>query len=575
MEALLQHFHEAVITETDVEQLKKLILQLAFQGKLIRKDQNDEPVSLLFTRILEERQRLIKEKKIKKEKPLPPISLEEMPYLLPTGWEWERIGNVVKVISGYAFKSGDFSDSDGIKSIKITNIGVGNFVFGTTANLPKEFIHEYKEYLVFENDILIALTRPYIKDGLKVCLCPKSYNQTLLNQRVASLRGLFSGVLNEYVFYYFNSPIVLDYVKNYSRTMNQPNLSINSLKRLPIPLPSYETQVRVSNRIKELFAICDSLKEEIKQKEQSSSIMNKSIFKRIEDYNNPSQIQDLQLVVENIKHFCNTKEDIELLRKSILSLAIQGKLIKQVPTDEPVTVLLKKIKEEKEKLIKEKKIKKEKEFPQITDEEKPFELPPGWEWTRLKEVTYNLGQKKPDKKFTYIDVGLINKEKGVISEGAQTNILLPEEAPSRARKIVKKGSVIYSTVRPYLLNIAIVNQDFKHEPIVSTAFAVLNTFNGIENKYLYYYLRSQPFIDYVEGMMVGMAYPAINEANFYKGCLPLPPTNEQKHIVEKVDQLMILCDQLEANIEQSKQEADKLMQAVLQEASSVKKEVLS
>jgi type I restriction enzyme S subunit len=252
------------------------------------------------------------------------------------------------------------------------------------------------------------------------------------------------------------------------------------------------------------------------------------------------KINELDLIFEKNLTY------ITRLRQSILQEAVQGKLVPQDPNDEPASVLLERIKEEKERLIKEGKIKKEKPLPPISEDEIPYELPEGWEWVRLGEICYNFGQKKPDEKFTYIDVSSINKDRGII-------------------KVVRKGTVIYSTVRPYLLNTAIVDREFEYAPIVSTAFAVMHTFNQVYNKYLYYYLRSIPFIKFVESQMVGMAYPAISEGNLFRGPFPLPPLNEQKRIVEKVDQLMDLCDELEKNIEQSKKDSELLMQSVLQE----------
>jgi len=248
----------------------------------------------------------------------------------------------------------------------------------------------------------------------------------------------------------------------------------------------------------------------------------------------------------------DTPNGVQKLRELILQLAVQGKLVPQDPNDEPAAVLLEKIKAERERLVKEKKIKRSKALPPIDVEQIPYDLPNGWEWVHLGDVGHDLGQKKPDMTFTYIDVSAINKEQGIISN--DVNILEPHEAPSRARKLVSKGSVIYATVRPYLLNIAIIDKQFEPEPIVSTAFAVLHPFSGILNKYLYYYLRSKPFILYVESEMTGMAYPAINDGKLYKGLVPVPPSNEQKRIVAKVDHLMALCDELEAR-QQKKQEA--------------------
>ncbi|WP_291322277.1 restriction endonuclease subunit S [Desulfonatronospira sp.] len=180
----------------------------------------------------------------------------------------------------------------------------------------------------------------------------------------------------------------------------------------------------------------------------------------------------------------------------------------------------------------------------------PFELPKGWEWARLKYISFDLGQKKPDMEFTYIDVASIENNSGKVSRDLQ--VIQPQNAPSRARKIVLKNTVIFSTVRPYLLNIAVIEDDYSPEPIASTAFAILHPCSGISSKFLFYYLRSNVFIDYVNSKMTGIAYPAINDSNFFSGPIPIPPSPEQHRIVAKVDQLMALCDELEARQEKQK-----------------------
>jgi type I restriction enzyme, S subunit len=255
----------------------------------------------------------------------------------------------------------------------------------------------------------------------------------------------------------------------------------------------------------------------------------------------------MDMLLEQFKILFDRPEKVKKVRELILQLAVRGKLVPQDENDESASVLLESIREEKERLVKDGKIKTEKPLLEIRDDEKPYELPKGWEWVRLREIGYNLGQKKPDRKFTYIDVGSINKELGILGE--EKNILNPEGAPSRARKLVDLGTVIYSTVRPYLLNIAIIDREFDHEPIVSTAFAVVHPYKVVNNKFIYHYLRSQTFVKYVESQMVGMAYPAINEEKFFAGLIPLPPLNEQKRIVEKLDSLMSFCNKLEKELE--------------------------
>ena len=239
---------------------------------------------------------------------------------------------------------------------------------------------------------------------------------------------------------------------------------------------------------------------------------------------------------------------IKKLRELILELAVRGKLVAQVANDEPASVLLERIVQEKAQLVKEGKIKKPKSLPDITEDEKPFELPSGWEWCRIQEIGHDLGQKQPEGTFSYIDVGSIDKVYGLVES---PTILEGKDAPSRARKIVTEGTVIYSTVRPYLLNIAIIDKTFSYEPIASTAFAIIHPLNGIVGNYVYRYLRSTPFVRYVESVQTGVAYPAINDKQFQMGIISVPPTTEQHRIVAKVDELMALCDQLEAQTESS------------------------
>lgn len=226
------------------------------------------------------------------------------------------------------------------------------------------------------------------------------------------------------------------------------------------------------------------------------------------------------------------------LTNSILQLAVQGKLVEQRPEEGTAKELLEQIKAEKEKLIKEKKIKKEKPLPEITEDEIPFEIPESWEWVRLNSIVYNSGQCKPEDMFCYIDIGSIDNKNQRLSD--EDNIIEAENAPSRARKIVKKGDIIYSTVRPYLHNMCIIDRDFSHMPIASTGFAVLTCFLGIYNKFLFFYLQSPEFDRYANSTenAKGVAYPAINDDRLYRALIPIPPLAEQKRIVSKIEEIL-------------------------------------
>ncbi|VRI01396.1 type I restriction-modification system M protein [Streptococcus pneumoniae] len=273
----------------------------------------------------------------------------------------------------------------------------------------------------------------------------------------------------------------------------------------------------------------------------------------------------------------------EQLKASILQRAMEGKLVPQNPNDEPASELLKRIKAEKEKLINEGKIKRDKKETEIfrgddgkhygkfadgsTQEiDVPYDIPDTWEWVRIKSIYWNFGQNKPEKSFRYIDTSSIDRKKNIINY-KNLQYLSPEQAPSRARKLVSQNSVLFSTVRPYLKNIAVV-RELKEYLIASTAFIVLDTL--LNETYLKYYLLSDNFINRVNNKSTGTSYPAINDYNFNLLLIALPPLSEQQRIVEAIESALEKVDEYAESynrLEQlDKEFPDKLKKSILQYA---------
>ena len=244
------------------------------------------------------------------------------------------------------------------------------------------------------------------------------------------------------------------------------------------------------------------------------------------------------------------------LRRLVLDLAVRGKLVPQNPQDEPAPELLKRIGAERARLVEAGKVRKDKSFPDVRVDEAPFLLPLGWQWVRVRQVTSDRGQTTPFSDFTYIDVTSIDKEAGRIGK---PHAIAAHTAPSRARKVVQTGDVLYSCVRPYLLNIAVVESDISPMPIASTAFAVLNGYGLVLPRYLWLVLRSPYMVECVEERMRGQAYPAINDSDFALLPIPLPPLAEQRRIVAKMDELMAVCDRLEVARSERESRRDRLM----------------
>lgn len=306
---------------------------------------------------------------------------------------------------------------------------------------------------------------------------------------------------NRFLYFYIQSPLFQEQFSD-SMTGIIGGVSIKKIKAITIKYPDITEQKRIVEKVDELMARVADL-------EQSADVLA-SLKKAFPDE----------------------------IKASLLQYAMQGKLTKQLSEDGNAEDLLEKIKAEKEKLIAEGKIKKQKPLAPITDDEVPFSIPENWKWVRIGDITYNHGQKTPEKRFSYIDVGTLNNIDHKLNDEEQ--IIEPKKASSRARKIVHKGDVIYATIRPYLHNICIIDRDFSEEPIASTAFAIMSPYSGIYNKFLFEALLSPDFDSYANrsDLSKGVAYPAIGEKDFFNGIIPLPPLAEQKRIVERLDDLM-------------------------------------
>ncbi len=271
-----------------------------------------------------------------------------------------------------------------------------------------------------------------------------------------------------------------------------------------------------------------------------------------------------------IKELDQQQTYLQLLRQTILQEAVQGKLSKQDPTDEPATELLKRIKAEKEKLIKEGKLKKEKELPPIKEDEIPFELPKGWVWSRLGEITnYGISSKVETRNLPEDSWLLELEDIEPISSKIIRKIRFKERKSLSTKNLFKKGDVLYSKLRPYLDKVIVADED----GACSSEILPLQCFKGIEAHYLRLRLKSQDFVNYANSKVYGMNLPRLGSEDGRKSLFPLPPLPEQHRIVAKVQQLQQQLNQVEVQVQQSRDYAKQLLQTVLKEAFEPKSKV--
>lgn len=267
-----------------IDKLRKSILREAIRGELVSHDPYDEPASVLLKKIAEEKDRLIKEGKIKKEKPLTPISEDEIPYELQEGWQWVRIGEIAQFLGGYAYKSDSYLNVSENQILRLGNIKNDKLLLDVNpVFIPNEIAEETERYRVLENDILFTMTGTRGKrDYFYNCLINKDYisdRKLYINQRVGCLR-LFSNINPKLISIFLKTNTILDSIfETETGTANQGNIGSTAVSNLIFPLPSLRMQELIANKIERLMSLCDELEKNIEQSRIDSELLMQSILR--------------------------------------------------------------------------------------------------------------------------------------------------------------------------------------------------------------------------------------------------------------------------------------------------------
>lgn len=489
----------------DTQRLKDKILQLAIQGKLVEQDKNDEPASELLQRIKEERDKLIKEKKIRKPKKLPPIEEDEKPFEIPEGWEWVRLEDITHsgtLNDGDWIVSKDMNENGNVRLLQLGSIGYGKYINKGFKYITEETFKRLNCREIKEGDILI---NRLLRDNMCVCELPSIEGKVITTVDTCFIRVNDTIYNSKYLLYLFLSKYFQDRVFERASGTTRQRISKGNLITIPFPLPPLAEQKRIVEKVDELFALIDEL---------------------------DSNKEDLL-------------EVINLTRNQVLQEAIQGKLVEQNPEDEPASVLIQRIKEERDKLVREGKIRKPKKLPPIKEEEKPFAIPGSWEWVRLGETVKLQSGSSPTKydvsnkgKYMFIKVGdmnLLQNKKEIFVSSQFTDKYIPTDMISEYSIIFPKRGGAISTNKKRIVrkNIYIDTNTMAITPYSKDIFNYVRIwFNNID----LWKLNS------------GTAVPQINNKDIEPLTLPLPPLAEQKRIVKKVDMIMNMLDELESQL---------------------------
>ena len=553
---VLENFDTIFRNEKSLESLNKIILDLAIRGKLVEQNPEDESASELLKRIKEEKERLIKEKVIKKEKELPKIEKDEIPFEIPESWEWVRLENIILKIK-YGYTASAKSEGE-IKFLRITDIQ-NNSVDWKNVPYCDISLEEYDSYKLEERDILIARTGGTVG---------KTF---LINNISKELKSVYASYLinikpsieisENYLKKYFDTTLYWELIKNKSQGTGQPNVNAPSLKSLIIPLPPLAEQQRIVEKVERLQELIKNLKEIYLSNEESRLNLKKSLLTEIEKSNSDKELlKNLELVFSNFDKVIRSKEDIKDIRNLILSLAIKGKLVEQNPEDESASELLTRIKEEKERLIKEKVIKKEKELPKIEKDEIPFEIPKSWEWIRLGDIgILQTGNTPSTSKNEYYgnDIPFITPA-DITSKGINYNNRGLSFLGKEKGRVVLKNSLLQVCIGGSIGKVFYTDREVCFNQQINGITLYLSNY-----KYIYDILSSVYFYENLLENSNGTATPIINKSSWGNLLIPLPPLAEQQRIVERVEKLMSICDVLEEKIVEGERVSEKLLESLV------------
>ncbi|MEM7990430.1 restriction endonuclease subunit S, partial [Morganella morganii] len=366
-----------------IKKLRELILELAVRGKLVPQDPNDEPASELLKRIAAEKAELVKQGKIKKQKPLPEISEDEKPFELPVGWEWTTLSEIATINP----KIEVTDDEQDISFVPMPCISTR--FDGAHDQEIKSWGKVKKGYTHFaDGDIAIAKITPCFENSKAVIFKGLKGGVGVGTTELHVARPISSELNLQYILLNIKSPHYLSMGESMmTGSAGQKRVPRNFFENYPLPFPPIAEQIRIVETFSQLMTICDQLEQQSLSSLDAHQQLVKTLLATLTDSQNAEELAENWVrISQHFDTLFTTEASIDALKQTILQLAVMGKLVSQDPNDEPASELLKRIEQEKTQLVKEGKIKKQKPLPPVSDEEKPFELPVGWEWCRISDI---------------------------------------------------------------------------------------------------------------------------------------------------------------------------------------------
>lgn len=550
-----------------VKKLRELILELAVRGKLVPQEPNDEPASVLLERIAKEKNNLIKEKKIRKPLKTEEIGTDEAPFELPVGWEWRRLVHLVTVLGDGLHGTPEYSENGEYFFVNGNNLSNGSIqIKPETKRVSKEQYLKHKKDLN-DRTVLVSINGTLGNVGFYK-------NEAVMLGKSACYFNLLHGISKDYIKRLIESPYFRNYAFSVATGSTIKNLGLRAMNNFVLAVPSEAEQHRIVAKVDELMTLCDQLEQQTEASIEAHQLLVSTLLNTLTHSADADELmENWARISDHFDTLFTTEESINQLKQTILQLAVMGKLVPQDPNDEPASVLLERIAEEKAQLIKEKKIKKQKALPPIADDEKPFELPNGWEWCRFEDVVeihsgITKGRKLSGRELKTIPyLSVANVQRGYLNLQNVKEIDLPIDEIEKysvleGDLLITEGgdwdkvgrTAIWRSEVPYMAH---QNHVFKARPYLSEQSEV----------WLEMYLNGPFARDYFAGSSKQTTNLAsINKTQLRSCFIAVPPNGEKQRITSKVQDLIEMCNLLLERIARCQQTQYHLTDAIVEQA---------
>lgn len=536
-----------------IKKLRELILELAVRGKLVPQDPNDEPANILLEKIFAHKSELTLVGRQKKETQSPPIKEDEKRFTLPSGWEWIRFGDALinRDAERKPIAAGQRQDRQGLYDY-----------YGASGVIDK--IDEY----LFDKPLLLIG-----EDGAN--LVNRSTPIAFIARGkywVNNHAHVLDGVSEDYLRYIELFVNAID-LKPFVTGTAQPKMNQAKMNSIVLAIPPEEEQLRIVAKVDELMALCDQLEAQHNNAADAHEQLVSHLLSTLTQSQDAADFNaNWQRIATHFDTLFTTESSIDALKQTLLQLAVMGKLVPQDPNDEPASELLKRIQDEKAKLVAEGTIKKDKAIASIDKSEIPFELPTSWEWARLQEITTGmdsgwspacLENSSPSENVW----GVLKTTSVQIMEYLEyENKELPANLSPRPDAEVKVGDILFTRAGPTnRVAISCFVKATRPKLMISDKIIRFHPIDRcVDGSFLTLCLNTGATAAFLEKAKSGMAASQVNisQEKLRLAPIPIPPLRLQREIVAKINKIMSLCDHLKSRIITSKSHQQKIADAM-------------